>query len=75
MEGSRSEVEGSSDFKAIGKSLPQVLIEDQKLNLCLHSKSMWQPRDSIDVVCVHVLSVVMKPFHGCHEVMSLRGLF
>ena len=44
------EVEGSSDFKAIGKSLSQVFIEDQKLNLCLHSKSMWQPRNSFDVV-------------------------
>ena len=46
----RLKVEGSSDFKALGKSLSQVLFEDQKLNLCLHSKSMWQPRNSIDVV-------------------------
>ena len=70
----RLEVEGSSDLKALGKSLSQGLIEDQKLNLCLHSKSMWQPRNSIDVVRVHVLSVGMKLFYGCHEVKFLRGL-
>ena len=58
----RLEVEGSSDLEALGKSLTQVLIEDQNL-ICV---STQRACGNLGIVlmwfCVHVLSDGMNSF-------------